>query len=390
MGPCFLEIGRKQGTPKDLGTAGQEQGEHGHQDRRGKSSLEQTYCGAEKAIGPAEEQVAGELRGEEPEEGDTQPGGEENKGIAESNGMGQGRKARPQDVRQSGVVMAGRDKAGENAQCRRDFEDKAPHESADEGEGQNADHDVIQEVHRGSDTSASTVAVSGESSAVRFSSAHYARIPYQIRRGSSRRMACRDRDPYLQGAIVYVRNQAVPGGGSGAPARTGITGTGDDVVRSPQGGRSGDMVALRGRSTMTVVTKTAEVRTTGLTDILDITGLATEHLAESGIRHGAMILFVPGSTGALTTIEYESGVLEDLAEAIERLAPRDIEYAHDQRWGDGNGYAHVRAALVGPSLQIPVVNGRLCLGTWQQVVLLDFDNHPRMRRLIIQVIGEEE
>jgi secondary thiamine-phosphate synthase enzyme len=141
---------------------------------------------------------------------------------------------------------------------------------------------------------------------------------------------------------------------------------------------------------MTVVTKTAEVRTTGLTDILDITGLATEHLAESGIRHGAMILFVPGSTGALTTIEYESGVLEDLAEAIERLAPRDIEYAHDQRWGDGNGYAHVRAALVGPSLQIPVVNGRLCLGTWQQVVLLDFDNHPRMRRLIIQVIGEEE
>jgi secondary thiamine-phosphate synthase enzyme len=141
---------------------------------------------------------------------------------------------------------------------------------------------------------------------------------------------------------------------------------------------------------MTVVTKSAEVRTTAFTDILDITGLATEHLAESGIRQGAMILFVPGSTGALTTIEYESGVLEDLAEAIERLAPRDIEYAHDQRWGDGNGYAHVRAALVGPSLQIPVVNGRLCLGTWQQVVLLDFDNHPRMRRLVIQVIGEKE
>ena len=141
---------------------------------------------------------------------------------------------------------------------------------------------------------------------------------------------------------------------------------------------------------MTVVTKTAELRTTGATDILDITELATQHLAESGVRQGAMILFVPGSTGALTTIEYESGVLEDLAEAIERFAPRDIEYAHDQRWGDGNGYAHVRAALVGPSLQIPVVDGRLCLGTWQQVVLLDFDNHPRMRRLIIQVIGEKE
>ncbi len=141
---------------------------------------------------------------------------------------------------------------------------------------------------------------------------------------------------------------------------------------------------------MTVVTKTAEVRTTGGTDILDVTRLAADHLAESGVRHGAMILFVPGSTGALTTIEYESGVVQDLADAIERLAPRDREYAHDRRWGDGNGYAHVRSALVGPSLQIPVVDGRLCLGTWQQVVLLDFDNHPRMRRLIIQIIGEKE
>jgi secondary thiamine-phosphate synthase enzyme len=141
---------------------------------------------------------------------------------------------------------------------------------------------------------------------------------------------------------------------------------------------------------MTVVTKTAEVRTTGGTDILDVTRLAADHLAESGVRHGAMILFVPGSTGALTTIEYESGVVQDLADAIERLAPRDREYAHDRRWGDGNGYAHVRSALLGPSLQIPVVDGRLCLGTWQQVVLLDFDNHPRLRRLIIQVIGEKE
>jgi secondary thiamine-phosphate synthase enzyme len=141
---------------------------------------------------------------------------------------------------------------------------------------------------------------------------------------------------------------------------------------------------------MPVVTKTAEFSTTGATDILDITRLAADHLAASGIRQRAMILFVPGSTGALTTIEYESGVLQDLADAIERLAPRDMEYAHDRRWGDGNGYAHVRAALMGPSLQIPVVNGCLCLGTWQQVVLLDFDNQPRMRRLILQVIGEKE
>jgi secondary thiamine-phosphate synthase enzyme len=141
---------------------------------------------------------------------------------------------------------------------------------------------------------------------------------------------------------------------------------------------------------MTVVTRTAEVPTTGATDIIDITRLAADHLVESGVRHGAMVLFVPGSTGALTTIEYESGALQDLADAIERLAPRDREYAHDRRWGDGNGYAHVRSALLGPSLQIPVVDGRLCLGTWQQVVLLDFDNRPRLRRLIVQVIGEKE
>lgn len=139
-----------------------------------------------------------------------------------------------------------------------------------------------------------------------------------------------------------------------------------------------------------VFSTTAEIETTADTDIVDISRMVVDHLAESGVRSGAVILFVPGSTGALTTIEYESGVVQDLADAIERLAPRDIVYAHDRRWGDGNGYSHVRAALVGPSLYIPVVDGRLCLGTWQQVVLLDFDNRPRRRRLIVQVIGEEE
>jgi secondary thiamine-phosphate synthase enzyme len=146
----------------------------------------------------------------------------------------------------------------------------------------------------------------------------------------------------------------------------------------------------RGGEAMGVFTTTAEVPTTGDSDIVDISQLAVNHLAESGIRHGVMNLFVPGSTGALTTIEYESGVIQDLVNAIERMVPRDLVYAHDQRWGDGNGYSHVRAALVGPSLHIPVVDGRLCLGTWQQVVLLDFDNRPRRRRLIIQVIGERE
>ena len=141
---------------------------------------------------------------------------------------------------------------------------------------------------------------------------------------------------------------------------------------------------------MAVITETVEISTDIGTDIIDITGLVDRHLAQSGISSGAVILFVPGSTGALTTIEYESGVIQDLADAIERLVPRDIPYAHDQRWGDGNGYSHVRAALLGPSLHIPVVNGRLSLGTWQQVVLINFDNRARRRRLIIQLIGEKE
>ncbi|UCG14062.1 MAG: YjbQ family protein [Deltaproteobacteria bacterium] len=139
-----------------------------------------------------------------------------------------------------------------------------------------------------------------------------------------------------------------------------------------------------------VITRTAEISTQIGTDIVDITEIVREHLLESRVRHGAMILFVPGSTGALTCIEYESGVIQDLADAIERVAPRDIPYAHDRRWGDGNGHSHVRAALLGPSLHIPVVEGRLCLGTWQQVVLINFDNKARHRRLIVQVMGERE
>ena len=141
---------------------------------------------------------------------------------------------------------------------------------------------------------------------------------------------------------------------------------------------------------MAVLTESIEIDTDIGTDINDITGLVAEHLAQSEIIRGAVILFVPGSTGALTTIEYESGVIQDLADAIERLVPRDIPYAHDQRWGDGNGYSHVRAALLGPSLHIPVMEGRLSLGTWQQIVLINFDNQARRRRLIIQVMGEKE
>jgi len=130
------------------------------------------------------------------------------------------------------------------------------------------------------------------------------------------------------------------------------------------------------------------VRTSGQTDIIDITPQVREEIQRSAIRNGHVTLFVPGSTGALTTIEYESGVINDLRKAIERIAPRDLYYEHDERWGDGNGYSHVRAALLGPSLHIPIIDGRLTLGTWQQIVLLDFDNRPRNRKIIMQMVGE--
>jgi len=127
--------------------------------------------------------------------------------------------------------------------------------------------------------------------------------------------------------------------------------------------------------------------TAGHSDIIDITAAVSEKVAEGGLLEGQIVLFVPGSTAALTTIEYERGVLRDLKEAIERLAPEGLRYHHDERWGDGNGHAHVRAALMGPSLTIPVIRGALCLGTWQQIVLIDFDNRPRKRRVILQLWG---
>jgi len=128
-------------------------------------------------------------------------------------------------------------------------------------------------------------------------------------------------------------------------------------------------------------------QSTGGTDIIDLTTEVSRNVKDSGIEEGTTVLMVPGSTGALTTIEYESGVVEDLKEAIDRIAPKDRHYRHDARWGDGNGYSHVRAALLGPSLTIPISEGRLILGTWQQVVLCDFDNRPRQRRIIQQVLG---
>lgn len=129
------------------------------------------------------------------------------------------------------------------------------------------------------------------------------------------------------------------------------------------------------------------LKTSGDTDIIDITSQVSKKVTESGITEGQILLFVPGSTASVTTIEHESGVVRDLKEAVERLVPEGIFYRHDARWGDGNGYAHVRAALLGPSLTVPLVNGCLVLGTWQQIVLVDFDNRPRDRKILVHISG---
>jgi secondary thiamine-phosphate synthase enzyme len=137
-----------------------------------------------------------------------------------------------------------------------------------------------------------------------------------------------------------------------------------------------------------VLSDTISLSTKGLCDFHDITSQVAATLARSKIRNGTVTIFCPGSTGALTTIEYEDGVLEDLKKAIERIAPSNIPYTHDRRWGDGNGFSHVRAALLGPSLSVPVADGRLLLGTWQQIVFIDFDNRSRQRNIVVQAMGE--
>jgi len=134
-------------------------------------------------------------------------------------------------------------------------------------------------------------------------------------------------------------------------------------------------------------TFTLEVKTTAGTDILDLTEAVAAQVQHTGVAEGLLTLFIAGSTAALSTIEFETGVVNDLRGAIERLFPKDIPYEHDRRWGDGNGYAHVRAAFLKPSLSIPIIGGGLLLGTWQQIVLLDFDNRPRQRRIQGQVMG---
>lgn len=137
-----------------------------------------------------------------------------------------------------------------------------------------------------------------------------------------------------------------------------------------------------------VSTHRFDVTTKGYGDTIDVTGEVQGLVGESGLTEGLVTVFVPGATASVTTIEYESGLISDLKAALERLVPRDAAYAHDARWGDGNGFSHIRASLVKASLSVPVSQGRLVIGTWQQIVVIDFDNRPRRRQVIVQMLGE--
>ncbi len=139
---------------------------------------------------------------------------------------------------------------------------------------------------------------------------------------------------------------------------------------------------------MTVRTTQLSVHTKGEGDILDITSRVAAAVVETRLKNGIVTVFVPGSTGALTTIEYEPGLLKDLPNMLERIAPKSLLYEHEKRWHDGNGHSHVRASLIGPSLTVPFVNGRLTLGTWQQIIFMELDVRSRARNLILQIMGE--
>ena len=137
-----------------------------------------------------------------------------------------------------------------------------------------------------------------------------------------------------------------------------------------------------------IYTGEISLRTQGYGDIIDITAKVQKHLADAGIANGIVTVFVTHSTVGITTVEFEPGLVEDLGKLWERIAPKNVPYAHDAHWGDGNGYAHVRASLLGASLVIPFTERKMVLGTWQQIIMVDFDNRPRNRTIIVQVMGE--
>ena len=137
-----------------------------------------------------------------------------------------------------------------------------------------------------------------------------------------------------------------------------------------------------------VVTRKISLQSKGHCDIIDITSQVERQVTEANINSGIVVIVVSGSTAGITTIEFELGLITDLQEMWQRLIPENVPYHHYRRWGDGNGYAHVRASLLGASLIIPIQDKRLTLGTWQQIVLVDFDNRPRSRQIILQIMGE--
>ncbi len=137
-----------------------------------------------------------------------------------------------------------------------------------------------------------------------------------------------------------------------------------------------------------VVTHELPLQTRGGYDVQDITDSVAQAVQASKLQNGIVTVFCPGSTGGLTTIEFESGVITDMKQVLDEITPPDRLYRHHQRWGDDNGHSHIRAALMGPSLTIPFVKGALTLGTWQQIVFCEFDTRPRSRRLVIQIMGE--
>ncbi len=139
---------------------------------------------------------------------------------------------------------------------------------------------------------------------------------------------------------------------------------------------------------MTVVTKSITFKTKGNCDMIDITAQVADEVKQSEVNNGAVTLFISGSTAGITTIEYESGLLGDFRNMWDRVIPQNIPYEHNKTWGDGNGHSHVRASMLGASLTIPFAGKRLTLGTWQQIVFIDFDNRSRSRELVLQIMGE--
>lgn len=139
---------------------------------------------------------------------------------------------------------------------------------------------------------------------------------------------------------------------------------------------------------MTVISKSIQISSKRENDMIDLTEKISEFIASSGIPNGNVTIFVSGSTGSITTIEFEPGLIKDFPDMLKRIAPSDLDYGHEQMWHDGNGHSHVKASLVGPSLTVPFSNGEMHLGTWQQIIFLELDTRGRTRNLVFQIIGE--